>query len=128
MRVQTLFCTIVLAASAAAAQRGITAEDYFALASISDAHLSPDARQVVYTLTTVDRLKNRRDNSIWMVAADGHSEPRRLSAEGVNSTSPRWSPDGSRIAFLSTRGTGTGDDAPRPQLWILNLNGGEAQA
>jgi len=120
----------VFAVALGAAQRGITAEDYFAFETISDAHVSPDGKQVAYTVTTVDKAKNRRDSSIWVVAVDGRSAPRRLTAEGVNSTSPRWSPDGARLAFVSTRATGaTGgtDDPPRAQIWVLAFAGGEAQ-
>src|SRR5580658_4756789 len=113
-----LMAAVLMAVPALAAdspRRGITAEDYFAFESIADAHISPDGKQVAYTLTTVDKAKNRRDSSIWVVAVDGRSTPRRLTAEGVNSSSPRWSPDGSRLAFVSTRtaGASTGaDDAP----------------
>jgi dipeptidyl aminopeptidase/acylaminoacyl peptidase len=121
--------------AATAEKRGITPADYFAFENISDAHISPDGKQVAYVLTTVDQKRNRRDNSIWMVAIDGKTAPRRLTAEGVNSTSPRWSPDGSRLAFLSTRGgqagassTGEAPEPPRPQIYVLYLDGGEAQA
>jgi dipeptidyl aminopeptidase/acylaminoacyl peptidase len=119
-----------------AEKRGVTAEDYFAFQNIGDAHLSPDGKQVAYVLTTVDQKRNRRDNSIWVVATGGvvssvgKSAPRRLTAEGVNSTAPRWSPDGTRLAFLSTRGAAAAGEteAPRPQIYILHLDGGEAQA
>jgi len=112
-----------------AAKRGVTAEDYFAFENIGDPHISPDGKQVAYVLTTVDQKRNRRDNSVWMAALDGHSAPRRLSAEGFNSNAPRWSPDGARLAFLSTRSTGAADaaaDPPRPQVCILPMDGGEA--
>ena len=129
MRFHQTCCALAFVLAMGAAQRGITPEDYFAFETISDAHIAPDGKQVAYTLTTVDRQKNRRDTSIWMVATDGHSAPRRLTAEGVSSSSPRWRPDGSRLAFLSTRSTGTAaDDPPRAQIWILTLSGGEAQA
>ena len=129
MRIHKTWCALAFVIAAGSAQRGIAPEDYFALETISDAHLAPDGKQVAYALTTVDRTKNRRDTSIWLVATDGHSAPRRLTAEGVSSTSPRWSPDGTRLAFLSTRSTGAAtDDPPRAQIWILTLGGGEAQA
>jgi len=123
---------VVPAVAADSARRGVTAEDYFAFESISDAHISPDGKQAAYVLTTVDRQKNRRDSSIWLVAIDGRSAPRRLTAEGASSTSPRWSPDGSKLAFLSVRAAGSATDqaaeAPRPQICILRMEGGEAQA
>src|SRR5258708_27507949 len=115
----------VLSASAFA-NRGITPEDYFAFQSINDAHISPDGKQVAYVLTVVDQAKNRRNTSIWLVATDGRSAPRRLTADGVNSNSPRWSPDGSRLAFLSSRSTETATpsaETPRPQIYILHLEG-----
>jgi dipeptidyl aminopeptidase/acylaminoacyl peptidase len=128
--------TAVPALAADSARRGVTAEDYFAFESISDAHISPDGKQAAYVLTTVDRQKNRRDSSVWMVAIDGKSAPRRLTTEGVNSTSPRWSPDGSKLAFLSARAAASAAgsaaesaaDTPRPQICILRMEGGEAQA
>jgi dipeptidyl aminopeptidase/acylaminoacyl peptidase len=113
-----------------AEKRGVTSADYFAFQNIGDAHISPDGKQVAYVLTTVDQKHNRRDNSIWAVGIDGKSAPRRLTAEGANSSSPRWSPDGSRLAFISTRGAPAAGEteAPRPQIYILHLDGGEAQA
>ena len=128
MRFYKIWCTLAFVTAVGAAQRGVTPEDYFAFETISDAHIAPDGKQVVYALTTVDRQKNRRDTSIWMVDTDGHAAPRRLTEEGVSSSAPRWSPDGARLAFLSTRSTGAAtDDPPRAQIWTLTLNGGEAQ-
>jgi dipeptidyl aminopeptidase/acylaminoacyl peptidase len=118
----------------ALASRGVTPEDYFAFQSISDARISPDGRQVAYVLTAIDQKKNRRNSSIWLVSVDGQSAPRRLTAEGFNSNSPRRSPDGSRLAFLSARNTETPEPASsgssepaRPQICILSMDGGEAQ-
>ena len=124
--------TMFLSVPSAFASRGVTPEDYFAFHFLSDAHISPNGKQVAYVLTVVNEAKNRRESSIWMVAVDGHSEPRRLTEEGLNSNSPRWSPDGNRLAFLSSRSadgsaSAGGPDAPRPQIWILPMSGGEAQ-
>ena len=114
---------LVVAALAlpAAAKRGITAEDYFAFEFVSDAHISPDARQVAYVQTTIDQKANRRRTSVWVVDTDGKTAPRRLTAESNNSNAPRWSPDGAKLAFLSSRGEPGGN-----QIWILPMNGGEA--
>src|SRR5215831_16493631 len=115
-----LVCGVVLCSSVAdAARRGVTAEDFFAFENITDAHISPDGKQVAYVRTTIDQKRNRRDASIWVVAIDGHSAPVRLTAEGANSNSPRWSPDGSRLAFLSTRAIPGSDTPPVAQIWVL---------
>ncbi|MGA2197712.1 MAG: hypothetical protein ABSH40_20780, partial [Bryobacteraceae bacterium] len=140
-RVLYLVCVLAsIALPAVSAKRGVTAEDYFAFQSASDPHLSPDGRLVAYVVTTVDQARNRRDSSIWVVATEGHSAPQRLTAEGVNSSSPRWSPDGSRLAFLSSRASrplaatpstaatqGAPAEAANPQICILPMSGGEAQ-
>jgi dipeptidyl aminopeptidase/acylaminoacyl peptidase len=123
-----LLAISILLLTPAFAKRGVTPEDYFAFENISDAHISPDGKQAAYVLTTIDQKKNRRATSIWLVAIDGQSAPRRLTTEGVNSNSPRWSPDGSRLAFLSSR-TAKPDETepPHPQICILRTDGGEAQ-
>jgi dipeptidyl aminopeptidase/acylaminoacyl peptidase len=130
----SLLVTLALAVPAFA-NRGVTAEDYFGFNFPSDAHISLDGKQVAYVVTVIDQQRNRRVSSIWLVESDGRSAPRRLTAEGVNSTSPRWSPDGSELAFLSTRNTGAAEtgatgaagEPPRPQVCILHMDGGEAQ-
>jgi dipeptidyl aminopeptidase/acylaminoacyl peptidase len=134
-----LYLSILIAIALAApafANRGVTAEDYFAFHFPSDAHISPDGKQVAYIVTVIDQQRNRRVSSIWLVNTDGRSAPRRLTAEGVNSNAPRWSPDGSALAFLSTRNAAAGEgggaaggatEPPRPQICILHMDGGEAQ-
>jgi len=133
----------LIASATAFANRGVTPEDYFAFHFLNDAHISPDGKQVAYVMTVVDQQRNRRSSSIWVVATDGRSAPRRLTADNFNSTSPRWSPDGFSLAFLSNRteaatpstpaATGPGltaavqSDGARPQICILAMNGGEAQ-
>lgn len=109
----------------AQARRGVTPEDYFSFKFIGDPHISPDSKVVVYVLTTIEQKKNRRESSIWAVPADGSSAPRRLSAEGYSSSSPRWSPDGKTLAFLSARAPDSAsDEKPRSQIYLLSISGG----
>ena len=114
---------LCLAFTLPAAPRGVTPEDYLAFQFINDAHLSPDGKQAAYVLTTIDQKRNRRSNSIWVVETGGASAPRKLTADGSNA--PRWSPDGTRLAFLASRG-GDGEGNPR-QIFVLRLDGGEGQ-
>jgi dipeptidyl aminopeptidase/acylaminoacyl peptidase len=122
-----LFCLSLLGTNASFAQtkRGVTPEDYFAFKFIGDPRLSPDGKSVVYVQTTIDQKKNRRDSAIWLVAADGSAAPRRLSAEGFGSNSPRWSPDGKTLAFLSARNADSSStETPKPQIYLLWMSGG----
>jgi len=104
--------------------RGATAEDYYAFETLGDPHFSPDGSTIAYVVTTIDQKQNRRRSTIYQVPADGAREPRALTDAVRSSTSPRWRPDGSAIAFLSAR-PAPGDDNPRTQVWLLPLAGGE---
>jgi dipeptidyl aminopeptidase/acylaminoacyl peptidase len=117
---RVLVVLLALCAGLRAEPRGITAEDYFSFATVSDPRLSPDGKWVAYTVTHVDQAANRRVSRIWMAGSDGAEAPRPLTAEGATSNSPRWSPDGKELAFLSTR------DGVRAQIWMLAMSGGEA--
>ena len=86
---------------------------------ISDPQLSPDGSQVAFVLTEQDQKANRQATSIWLVAADGSSEPRRLTL-GPRDSKPRWSPDGGRLAFLGAREREWAKD-----LYLLEMAGGE---
>ncbi len=108
-------------------KRGITPEDYYAFEFLSDPRISPDGSQVAYVVTTVSQRQNRRNSTIWLVAANGATKPRQLTAPLYSSSSPRWSPDGQTLAFLSSRPSSDSSEAPRPQIYLLQLNGGEPQ-
>ncbi len=127
LAVTCFLCTCILGSHGALAQtkRGITPEDYLSFKFVGDPHISPDGRVVAYVLTTIDQKKNRRESSIWLVPADGSAAPRRLSAEGFSSNSPRWSPDGKTLAILSARSTELpAGETPKSQIYLLSMTGG----
>ena len=127
MRLRTRVLAVLAALVAAlpfpvAGQAPITATDLWSMARVGSPALSPDGRTVLYTVTTYDLSTYRSRTEIWSVpVAGGEPRPFITSAQGSNSQ-PAWSPDGSRVAFVSTRG-GNG-----PQVWVLPVDGGEARA
>src|SRR6266849_5373069 len=100
--------------------RPITVDDLFQIREVSDPQLSPDAQSVAYTVRTLLLKEDKSEQRIWAVpTAGGDAVP--MTAEGVSSLRPRWSPDGKYLAFLSARNEG------KTQVWLLNRSGGEAQ-
>jgi len=102
-----------------AQQRAISDSDLFAFRWVASPQISPDGRQSAYVLVTVNGKHDGYETSLWVVGSDGASAPRRLTA-GPRDGAPRWSPDGSTLAFLRNK-------EGRPQLYVLPLGGGEAQ-
>jgi dipeptidyl aminopeptidase/acylaminoacyl peptidase len=102
------------------AMRGVTPEDYYAFEFLGDPHLSPGGKWVAYVVTTVDQRQNRRLSQIQLAAVDGSRPPRPLTTSTQSSSSPRWSPDGRTLAFISSRPSS--DNAPASQQGLSQSN------
>ena len=109
-----------LSAQQPSAPRPVNIDDYFQLREVSEPQLSPDSQWLAYTVKSALLKDDKNEERIWMIPASG-GDAIPLSAEGVSSSHPRWSPDGKFIAFLSARNEG------KTQVWLLNRLGGDAQ-
>ena len=107
--------------AAAAERRSLTADDINALREVGDPQVSPDGQWVAYMVRTADPVKDKRITHLWMASWDGNRNLQLTQSEH-SEHSPRWSPDGKYLAFLTARG---GDEDPE-QLWLLDRTGGEA--
>jgi dipeptidyl aminopeptidase/acylaminoacyl peptidase len=107
------------------AKRFITEKDLFAFTWIADPQISPDGSTVAFVRVTVNEKENRYEMSIFTVPAAGGDAPRRLTS-GIRDTTPRWAPDGTRLAFV--RSVEKDGKAQPDQVYLLPMDGGEARA
>ncbi len=107
-------------AQSAAAPHALGVDDLFDVREARDPQISPDARFIAYVVTSTSLREDKSEKRIFMLPAAG-GEVIPLTAEGVSSEHPRWSPDGKFLAFLSERNEG------KTQVHLLNMLGGEAQ-
>jgi dipeptidyl aminopeptidase/acylaminoacyl peptidase len=78
----------------------LTAMDEFQVQTATDPQISPDGKKIVYVRHFADSQTDRRYANLWIINADG-SDHRPLTTGNRNDMSPRWSPDGVRLAYLS---------------------------
>jgi dipeptidyl aminopeptidase/acylaminoacyl peptidase len=103
------------------AKRLITVADLNALHEVSDVDISPDGAWVAYGVTSVDTKHDRYDSDIYMTSWDG-ARTLRLTSSPAKEHSPKFSPDGKYVAFLSKRSSKPKVD----EVWLLPRDGGEA--
>ena len=98
---------------------GMVPQDVYELTGVADPRLSPDGATVAYVVGRVDKDANEYRSAIWLAAADGSAPPRRFTSGEKSDADPRWSPDGTQLAFTSNRA----DKAS--QLYVMPVAGGE---
>jgi dipeptidyl aminopeptidase/acylaminoacyl peptidase len=97
-------------------------EDVYQLTGVGDPRLRPGGEDVAYVVWSIDEEANEYRQSIWLATLDGSEPPRRFTT-GRNDAQPRWSPDGTRLAFVAKRG----DEKSKRQLYVMRADGGEPE-
>jgi len=99
--------------------RGMVPQDLTRIQFVTDPEVSPDGRRIAFVVTSLSEERDEYLANIWIVDTAGGA-PRRFTAGPRRDVEPRWSPDGTRLAFLSER-------APKDklQLYVMPADGGE---
>ena len=87
----------------------LTVDHFMDFERVGDPQISPDGSQIVYTRSRVDKMADRWESELWMMNADGSRKRFLLKGSGA-----RWSPDGTRIAYLAPSDPGGGG----PQIFV----------
>jgi len=115
MRLVHAVIALAVASSAGAVpavspSRVFEGKDIFSLQCVTDAQIRPDGHVVAYVRMSYDIMTDRPRRSIWLVDTDTGAQTPLATGPG-SSSSPRWSPDGKRLAYISS-------DGGRPQLFV----------
>ena len=112
---------LMLVVSAAPAQSRIpTLDDLLTLKSIGGTQISPDGKWIAYTVSYGDLKQDTFITQIWLANSDT-GKSLQLTRGDKSSTTPRWSPDGQYLAFLSNR------VEDKNQIFLIDPSAGEAQ-
>jgi len=109
MRLISFACVALLSASALNAAPAVSpshvfeGKDIFSLQSVTDPQIRPDGHMIAYVRVAYDIMTDRPRRSIWLVDADTGAQTPLVTGPG-SSYSPRWSPDGQRLAYVSSEG------------------------
>src|SRR5947209_15626153 len=100
----------------------MSVDDLLELQIAGDPQISPDGSYIAFTLQRNHRETNTTSSNIWMVSTHGGKTETawQVTSGEKHDIAPRWSPDGSTLAFLSDR-SGTA------QIYLLPMSGGEAR-
>lgn len=110
---------LIIALPLHAQKRAITIEDLYKIQNVSDPQISPDGKKIAFVITSFDLKKGSSNSDIFLINADG-SNMRQMTFCEKADFNPRWSPDGSKLMFVSTRNEGA-------QIWLLPTYMGEPE-
>lgn len=97
-----LILSVALPLKAQEPTNHISAMDIFNFQYALDPQISPDGTKIVYVRRFADIMSDKRETNLWIINADG-TEDRPLTTGSYSDSSPRWSPDGTRVLYVSDR-------------------------
>jgi dipeptidyl aminopeptidase/acylaminoacyl peptidase len=103
------------------ARHAFTPADWYKVTNLSTPALSPDGKQIAFTVTTVREAENKRHNEVWIVPTQG-GQAMRYTSPGFESSNPRFSDDGKTLYFTSQRPGGRGAN------WALRMDEAAGEA
>jgi len=106
------------AAPATGPGRYLTGSDLFNLEVATDPQISPDGKTIAYVRSSNDIMTDNSRRTIWLIDV-GSGQQRPLVAGAGSYSSPRWSPDGTRLAYV-------GAEVGSPQLYVRWMASGES--
>ena len=112
-----LLLSVAMITAAFAQKRPFAIEDLYKIKAIADPQISPDGKNIAFTVTENNLAEGKSKTEVYLMDADGNNI-RNVTDNPAADYRPRWSPDGKSLLFLSTRHEG-------PQAWLLPLAGGE---
>jgi len=111
-------------------RRPFQPDDIHRLKDVGDIAISPDGEWVAYSVGTTNVDKDETSSDLFMVNWDRSTRIQLTHTEDSSEGSPRFSPDGKYLAFITSRSDGESEESDDPktksQVWLFNRSGGEA--
>jgi dipeptidyl aminopeptidase/acylaminoacyl peptidase len=127
-----LLAALLTAGTASAQQRRIQLDDLAKVVTVSDPQISPDGKSIVCVVSRPNIEEDRSDNELVLVEVATGAQ-RILTFDRKKAGSPRWSPDGDRLAFMAVvayskdKKDDTAKKEDGPQIFVMPMSGGDAK-